>query len=636
MALAPESASALRLRLEGNLAVTKTYRTGSINAVVAALKRVAMRASSLGLEHYEAIAHHNLGVMYRSLGLLEESLGSLERATRFWQLEPSSPYADNMDLVETLLARHELERAERAAARGLVSTAPWRRASSEAQLGQASVRMHQGRIAEARNIVESVAMALPELGSNRTAVYLALADCYIIDHQPTAATRELIAHLEREADDPRYEGDVATAVVALKHSIGVCDGSCASVEGIIDRWDKKGQHFETVKRRLLVALAATEHGRGNPDKRRNALAAAVNGNQSWYLRHFLRPFAAFANELVTDRDHAALLCDLVRVDPQGWQQAILSALPLAVSSARPQLLDALAADADANTIRSLREVAGRDVEELRARLIRDTAAAVSLTGFGSMRITRGRQDGAAVPIRRPRQRTLLGYLLARVENPPSREQVVEALWPDADPQDALNNLNQTVYQLRRVIDPGYRDGESPPYLLATAETVALDPGLVRTDLQEFRALARTFERGEATDVRALGNDLVDLVDGEFLAELVYEDWANSFRMAVHAEVRQVLMRFSEDPWVAAYPDLALRAAMKLADLDPYDEKAQLGIARSLRSMGRGEAARIAVRRFLTRYHEDLGETPETDFSAFVGAGPSFDSHPIGQIVVDSP
>jgi DNA-binding SARP family transcriptional activator len=219
---------------------------------------------------------------------------------------------------------------------------------------------------------------------------------------------------------------------------------------------------------------------------------------------------------------------------------------------------------------------------------------------------------------------LLGYLLARVENPPSREQVVEAIWPDAAPEDALNNLNQTVYQLRRVIDPSYRDGESPPYLVATADTVALDPALVSTDLQDFRLLARTFERGEAADVRALGNDLVDLVDGEFLAELVYEDWATSFRMAVHAEVRQVLMRFTEDPWVAAYPDLALRACTKLADLDPYDEKAQLGIALSLRSMGRGEAARIAVRRFLTRFHEDLGETPETDFSAFVGTGSLLD------------
>jgi DNA-binding SARP family transcriptional activator len=637
MALAPESASGLRLRLEGNLAVTRTYRTGSISAVVIALKRLAVRAASLGLEHYEAIAHHNLGVMYRSLGQLDESLSSLERATRFWQLEPGSPYADNMDLVETLLARREVERAERAAARGIASTAPWRRASAEAQLGQASIRLHQGRLSEARGIVESIASALPELGSNRTAVYLALADCFIVDPQPSAPTLELIGHLENEADDPRYEGDVACAVVALKHSIGLCGGSCAAVERIVDKWEIKGQHFETVKRRILLALAATDHSRdANESKRRNALTAVVRSNQTWYLRYFLRPLAAFANDLVLDRDDAELLCELLRIDKEAWRSSVIAALPVTKRKVRVHLLDALAAEPSADTIEALKAVGGRDVEELRARLIRDTAARVRVSAFGSMRVRRGGHDAQIVPVRRPRQRILLGYLLARVENPPSREQVVEAIWPDAEPEAAVNSLNQTVYQLRRVIDPAYRDGESPPYLVATAETVALDPTLVTTDLQEFRLLGRAFDRGESADVRALGNHLVDLVDGEFLAELIYEDWANAFRMSVHAEVRQVLMRFTEDPWVAAYPDLALRAATKLADLDPYDEKAQLGIARSLRSMGRGEAARLAVRRFLTRFHEDLGETPETDFSAFAAAGPILDSGGTGQIVVDSP
>ena len=132
---------------------------------------------------------------------------------------------------------------------------------------------------------------------------------------------------------------------------------------------------------------------------------------------------------------------------------------------------------------------------------------------------------------------------------------MEALWPNSELEDAVNNLNQSVYQLRRVIDPTYRDGESPTYLLSTADTVALDPVMVTTDLQEFRKLARVFEAGGTSDVRTLGNQLVDLIEGEFLAELVYEDWANSFRMAVHAEVRQVLMRFTEDPWLSAFPPL---------------------------------------------------------------------------------
>ena len=109
---------------------------------------------------------------------------------------------------------------------------------------------------------------------------------------------------------------------------------------------------------------------------------------------------------------------------------------------------------------------------------------------------------------------------------------------------------------------------------------------------------------------------MELVGGDFLAELVYEDWATSFRLAVHAEVRQILMRLTEDPLLASYPDLGLRAATKLADLDPYDEQAHLAMARCLQAMGRSEAARRVIRRFISRLHDDLGETPEADFSSY--------------------
>jgi ATP/maltotriose-dependent transcriptional regulator MalT/DNA-binding SARP family transcriptional activator len=617
MTLAPESADGLRLRLEGNLAVTKTYRTGSIDEVVAVLRRLAIRASNLGLEHYEAIANYNLGVMYRSLGRLDESLLCLERATRFWQLEPSSPYADNMDLVETLLARGEVDRADRAAARGIVNTLPWRRATAEAQLGQASVRLHQGKANEARTIVEAIANALPELGSNRTAVYVALADCFIANPQPRHPTLELIAHLEHEADDPRYEAEVEVATVALRHSIGACDGACAHARSVVVKWDEKGQHFETVKRRVILALAASDHDKvAAVSEMRSALRAVVAASQESYLHVFLRPFAPLAHALIDDEEDATILCRLLEVDPDTWLKPVVASIRTASRTVRRRLLDALASHPSRATIEELRLARGRDVDEVRGRLIRLAAARIHVRSFGSLRIERGGAEPTVTTIRRPRQRTLLGYLLARGDNPPSRDQVIEAIWPSAEPEDAVNSLNQSVYQLRRVIDPGYRDGDSPQYLVSTTDTVALDTSLVTTDLEAFRALGREFVSGEAADVKALGNELVNLVEGEFLAELVYEDWATAFRMAIHAEVRQILVRFTQDPWLAAYPDLGLRAASKLAELDPYDEQAHLGIARSLQAMGRREAAKTVVRHFLARLRDDLGEKPEADFSAY--------------------
>ena len=43
----------------------------------------------------------------------------------------------------------------------------------------------------------------------------------------------------------------------------------------------------------------------------------------------------------------------------------------------------------------------------------------------------------------------------------TRDEVLETLLPDAEPTVALNSLNQTVYFLRRVFEPEYRDDTSP-------------------------------------------------------------------------------------------------------------------------------------------------------------------------------
>ena len=617
MLLAPESEKVLRLRLEGNLAVTKTYRTQSVDAVVEELSRIAARAESLGLEHYAAVARHNLGATHRSLGQLRESLASLEQATSFWQLDASNPYADNMELAETLLARGDVDQAEMAAERGIANTLPWRRANAEATLGLASVRLHQGRLLEGRSLVESIALELPGLGCNRSAVYTLLADSYILACPSDRAVRALIGHLEADAGDPRYEGDIRVSIAVLRHRLDECGGSCSSLTPLVQDWDNRGQHFEGVKRRLLLATVQFEHDpeRAMADCRR-VVSDATSMGLVWYLRYFLRPLATHLDAFVGGPGGADLVRELLRVDPEHWRRPVISALGPASQEVRSQLLEGLGSDPSAETALLLRDVSGQDAESLRARLIREGAPKLFVKSFGGLRVRTGGWDGPETDVNRPRQRALLGYLVARIDNPPTRDQVIEALWPNSELEDAVNSLNQSVYQLRRAIDPKYRDGNAPQYVISTADTVRLDTTIVRTDLAEFRKGAHELERRPIVGARVIAGQLIQLVNGDFLSDLVYEDWADRYRLAVHAEVRQVLFGLTQGPWLSGDGDLGLRAAVKLAELDPWDEQAHLAIARCLHAIGRREAARQVVRRFLTRLRNDLGQEPEADFSAF--------------------
>ena len=60
----------------------------------------------------------------------------------------------------------------------------------------------------------------------------------------------------------------------------------------------------------------------------------------------------------------------------------------------------------------------------------------------------------------------------------TRDQVLDALWPELDPVDALNSLNQTVYFLRRVLEEPYVDDLSPGYLHHDSDLIWLDSELV--------------------------------------------------------------------------------------------------------------------------------------------------------------
>ena len=69
---------------------------------------------------------------------------------------------------------------------------------------------------------------------------------------------------------------------------------------------------------------------------------------------------------------------------------------------------------------------------------------------------------------------LLCFLLTRPDFSSTRDQVLDALWPELDPPDALNSLNQTVYFLRRVLEEHYVEDLSPGYLHHDSDLIWLD------------------------------------------------------------------------------------------------------------------------------------------------------------------
>jgi DNA-binding SARP family transcriptional activator len=195
----------------------------------------------------------------------------------------------------------------------------------------------------------------------------------------------------------------------------------------------------------------------------------------------------------------------------------------------------------------------------------------------------------------------------------TRDQAIDALWPDADPASAVNSLNQTVFQLRRLIEPSYREGESAQYVISNVDAVQLNRELVVTDLAEIRQI-RDELNGPGTQVVRTESihQLVDFVRGEFLADLKYEDWVSQAQMSVHSEVRATLLPIARGEVLAAGDEWAFKAGCALVSLDTYDEEAHVAMVRHLSASGRRSQARTLAHEFAKRLRTELDEAPSKE------------------------
>jgi len=169
-------------------------------------------------------------------------------------------------------------------------------------------------------------------------------------------------------------------------------------------------------------------------------------------------------------------------------------------------------------------------------------------GRGSVRV-----GSRLTPINKIRRKPaqLLMYLVTRPNFTATREQVLEELWPDGDPESGANSLNQSLHFLRRELDPWYEVDVSHDYIAFEAELVWLDNDLTQASSASFlRDVGRMdVASGDAKPV--LG--LLDRYIGQFCPEFEYDEWAIAWRTRVHA----------------AYLDLAhrgIRQAAALGDL----------------------------------------------------------------------
>jgi DNA-binding SARP family transcriptional activator/ATP/maltotriose-dependent transcriptional regulator MalT len=181
------------------------------------------------------------------------------------------------------------------------------------------------------------------------------------------------------------------------------------------------------------------------------------------------------------------------------------------------------------------------------------------------------------------------------------EQLIFALWPDADLDQGRHRLRTILSRLRADAgDVVQRDGE----------VLMLAPG-VAVDLAEFEREARralALGRAEPLMAAAVARSAIARYRGELLPEDPYVPWATGPRESARRLVLQLLDLCADAATSRGDLDEVRRVVEMTIDLAPYDDERYLRAAATLLSQGRRGAALTVVRRARSALDE-LGLPP---------------------------
>jgi predicted ATPase/DNA-binding SARP family transcriptional activator len=202
---------------------------------------------------------------------------------------------------------------------------------------------------------------------------------------------------------------------------------------------------------------------------------------------------------------------------------------------------------------------------------------------------------------------LLAFLAFYGQRQHPREQLVNLLWPDAEPTAGRNRLTQALVWLRPRLESVER--ERGTILVSDRHTIGLLPGSIKTDVAEFEeALLTATSRIEpGRQIEALRR-AVDLYRGELLPGY-YEDWVLTERQRLFEQFLYALQRLVELYTESQQFDRALDCARRALAADPVSESVHLSLIRLLARTGQPAAGLRQFREMEQILQRELDEKP---------------------------
>jgi DNA-binding SARP family transcriptional activator len=210
--------------------------------------------------------------------------------------------------------------------------------------------------------------------------------------------------------------------------------------------------------------------------------------------------------------------------------------------------------------------------------------------------------GASIPLGGSRQRALLALLLTRANEVVSADRLIDELWGERPPQNAVNALQYHVSQLRKALAPGdFVVTREPGYLIRVAAN--------ELDLLRFERLVDEAQHAPPETAAGLLREALELWRGPPLADLAQESFVQTEMFRLN-ELRLRALELRIDADLALGENAALVGELELLVREnPLRERLRAALMRALYGAGRQAEALEVYRQTRSMLIDELGIEP---------------------------
>ena len=494
-------------------------------ALARRLRSMAVAQKAVGHSFYAAVSLHNAAVASMMAGQYAAAVRDGDAALAAFRLVPF--YASEQLSTHAVMSLCYLELGNRHAATSHVREAL---ASAREFADVPAELSFAAHITGDRDMASELLLRARLLESNGnsdmmgSALIQAAAAIGELDTDPNSA----VARLREPIDSPLDFGYSISRRALLAEALLAADRNGEAEEVINAATDAaQSRRAGRVSVRLHLARAIAEEDEGGL---RAAVSEAAGNGELALLE--LAPLLVRSFDYLSDVP--AEVKHSIAVYPLRWLplvRRLLAGGGTRAGHTAAAILDDYGAIEDVGLLRAYAKTYVRrgPARALGRKLARRVSPALQVRDLGRVELVIGERSVRITEMRRKPASVLL-YLISRPGLAANREQVIDALWPDSDPSGAINNLNQSLYFLRREVDPWFEDDVSVDYISFQGDLVWLDMDLVQSDSVAFLAAVQARPQRDVRDATAL----VLGYRAPFAPEFEYDEWAISWRSRVHA------------------------------------------------------------------------------------------------------